>query len=122
MAITKLHEIHTRRKSRNIGLGHKYRLCRGASIMALQGPQKTAFTLVGVVVLMGGLAWAAVPFYSWFCAVTGFGGVTGVADAGSDVILDETIKIRFDANTDPAMPWSFKPVEREMELRILRGA
>jgi cytochrome c oxidase assembly protein subunit 11 len=86
--------------------------------MALQGPQKTAFTLVGVVVLMGGLAWAAVPFYSWFCAVTGFGGVTGVADAGSDVILDETIKIRFDANTDPAMPWSFKPVEREMELRI----
>ncbi|MFT6168646.1 MAG: cytochrome c oxidase assembly protein subunit 11, partial [Celeribacter sp.] len=31
--------------------------------MALQGPQKTALTLVGVVVLMGGLAWASVPFY-----------------------------------------------------------
>lgn len=86
--------------------------------MALQGPQKTAATLAGVVVLMGGLAWAAVPFYSWFCAVTGFGGTTLEADAGSDVILDETIKIRFDANTDPAMAWSFKPVEREMEIRI----
>jgi cytochrome c oxidase assembly protein subunit 11 len=86
--------------------------------MALQGPQKTALTLVGVVVLMGGLAWASVPFYSWFCAVTGFGGITGVADAGSDVVLDETIKIRFDANTDPSMAWDFKPAQREMELRI----
>lgn len=86
--------------------------------MALQGPQKTVVQLVGVVVTMGALAWASVPFYSWFCAVTGFGGETSVADQGSDVILDETIKIRFDANTDPAMAWSFKPVEREMELRI----
>jgi cytochrome c oxidase assembly protein subunit 11 len=86
--------------------------------MALDGPQKTVATLVGVVVMMGGLAWASVPFYSWFCAVTGFGGTTDVADAGSDVILNETIKIRFDANTDPSMAWDFKPVAREMELRI----
>jgi cytochrome c oxidase assembly protein subunit 11 len=86
--------------------------------MAMDGPQKTLVKLVGVVVMMGGLAWASVPFYSWFCAVTGFGGTTLEADAGSDVILDETIKIRFDANTDPSMAWSFKPVEREMEIRI----
>lgn len=86
--------------------------------MAMQGPQKTATILVGVVITMGALAWAAVPFYSWFCAVTGFGGTTLEADAGSDVILDETIKVRFDANTDPAMAWTFKPVEREMEIRI----
>ncbi|AVW91786.1 cytochrome c oxidase assembly protein [Celeribacter baekdonensis] len=86
--------------------------------MALQGPQKTVLQLVGVVGLMGGLAWASVPFYSWFCAVTGFGGTTAEASTGSDVILDKTIKIRFDANTDPDMPWEFKPVERTMELRI----
>ena len=42
--------------------------------MALQGPQKTVVQLVGVVVLMGGLSWASVPFYDWFCRVTGFGG------------------------------------------------
>ncbi|MBU2865554.1 cytochrome c oxidase assembly protein [Pacificibacter marinus] len=86
--------------------------------MAMDGPQKTVLKLVGVVFTMGALAWASVPFYSWFCAVTGFGGTTLEADAGSDVILDETIKIRFDANTDPSMAWSFKPVEREMEIRI----
>lgn len=86
--------------------------------MAMDAPQKTVLKLVSVVVLMGGLAWASVPFYSWFCAVTGFGGTTDVAETGSDVILDETIKIRFDANTEPGMPWEFKPVERQMTVRI----
>lgn len=86
--------------------------------MALQGPQKTAVQLVGVVVTMGALAWASVPFYDWFCRVTGFGGETGVAEMASDTILDETIKIRFDASVERDFPWSFKPVEREMELRI----
>ncbi|WP_417270086.1 cytochrome c oxidase assembly protein [Celeribacter sp.] len=86
--------------------------------MPAANPKKTALILVGVVVMMGGLAWASVPFYSWFCKVTGFGGETAVADAGSDVILDETIKIRFDASIDRGFPWEFRPVEREMELRI----
>ncbi len=86
--------------------------------MALQGPKKTVLQLVGVVTVMGALAWASVPFYSWFCRVTGFGGTTSVAEAASDLILDETIKIRFDANTDPDMPWIFKPVENTMEIRI----
>ncbi|GAA3869043.1 cytochrome c oxidase assembly protein [Celeribacter arenosi] len=84
----------------------------------LEGTQKTLLQTVGVVTLMGGLAWASVPFYSWFCAVTGFGGATGVSETASDVILDETIKIRFDASVARDFPWSFKPVEREMELRI----
>ncbi|WP_417248198.1 cytochrome c oxidase assembly protein [Celeribacter sp.] len=86
--------------------------------MALQGPQKTLAQLVGVVVVMGALAWASVPFYSWFCRVTGFGGETSVADSGSDTVLEETIKVRFDASVERDFPWVFKPVEREMELRI----
>ena len=86
--------------------------------MAMAGPQKTAATLVGVVVLMGGLAWASVPFYNWFCRVTGFGGTTNVAEQGTDEILDKTIKVRFDASIDRGMPWTFKPVERVMEVRI----
>lgn len=86
--------------------------------MAMAGPQKTAATLVGVVVLMGGLAWASVPFYNWFCRVTGFGGTTNVAEQGTDEILDKTIKVRFDASIDRGMPWTFKPVERVMEIKI----
>jgi len=86
--------------------------------MALNAPQKTAAGLVGVVVLMGALAWASVPFYDWFCRVTGFGGATGVASAGADDVLDQTITIRFDASRARDMPWEFKPVQREMTLRI----
>ncbi|MDP5220519.1 cytochrome c oxidase assembly protein [Ruegeria sp. 2205SS24-7] len=86
--------------------------------MAISGPQKTVLQTVGVVVLMGGLAWASVPFYDWFCRVTGFGGVTGVATESSDTILDQTIKVRFDASRERGMPWEFTPMEREMELRI----
>ncbi|MEI4197797.1 cytochrome c oxidase assembly protein [Roseovarius sp. E0-M6] len=86
--------------------------------MAMDPKTKTVTRLVGVVALMGGLAWASVPFYDWFCRVTGFGGVTNTADAGSDEILDQTIKVRFDASKARGMPWEFKPVAREIELRI----
>lgn len=84
----------------------------------LRGPQRTVVQTVSVVLLMGGLAWASVPFYDWFCRVTGFGGATNVADADSDVILDQTIKVRFDASLERDMPWTFKPEVREMEIRI----
>lgn len=84
----------------------------------LQGPQRTLAQTVSVVIVMGALAWASVPFYDWFCRVTGFGGATNVAESGSDVILDETIIVRFDASLDRDMPWTFKPAQREMELRI----
>ena len=86
--------------------------------MNVSGPQKTVLQLVSVVILMGGLAWASVPFYDWFCRVTGFGGVTGVAEAGSETILDQTVKVRFDASKERGMPWEFTPVVREMEVRI----
>ncbi len=86
--------------------------------MRLSGPSKTVAQTLGVVVVMGGLAWASVPFYNWFCQVTGFGGTPTVSEVASDEILDQTIKIRFDASLERNMPWEFKPVVREMELRI----
>lgn len=84
----------------------------------LQGAQRTVVQLVTVVVVMGALSWASVPFYSWFCKVTGFGGATNVVETASDVILDREMKIRFDSSTDPSLPWSFKPVQREMTVKI----
>ncbi|WP_373354233.1 cytochrome c oxidase assembly protein [Pseudoroseicyclus sp. CXY001] len=81
-------------------------------------PGKMALSLVGVAIVMVGFSFAAVPFYSWFCRVTGFGGETGVATAGSDEILDRTMTIRFDASLDRDMPWTFRPAQREMEVRI----
>lgn len=84
----------------------------------MSGTRKTAAVLAGVAALMLSLSFAAVPFYDWFCRVTGFAGTTSVASAGSDVILDQTVTIRFDASKDAGMPWDFKPIQRQMELRI----
>ncbi|WP_170604709.1 cytochrome c oxidase assembly protein [Ruegeria arenilitoris] len=86
--------------------------------MALKGPQKTVVQTVGLVVLMGSLAWAAVPFYDWFCRVTGFGGTTGVSEQAPEDILDRVVTVRFDASKAKGMAWEFKPVEREMDVRI----
>lgn len=86
--------------------------------MALQGPQKTVVQLVALVVTMGALSWASVPFYDWFCRVTGFGGVTGVAAEASNTVLDQTITVRFDASKERDFAWEFKPVQRELEIQI----
>lgn len=79
---------------------------------------KLAVVLLAIVISMVGLSFAAVPFYSWFCKTTGFAGTPQVAKAATGEILDQTITIRFDANVDAGMPWEFKPVDREMTLRI----
>ena len=84
----------------------------------LQGKNRTMVQLVAVVVTMGSLSFAAVPFYNWFCKVTGYGGTPQRAEAAPDVILDQVVKIRFDASVDQNMPWSFKPVVRTMDIRI----
>jgi cytochrome c oxidase assembly protein subunit 11 len=70
------------------------------------------------VIGMTGMAYAAVPLYEMFCKVTGYGGTTKRVEQASDVILDKTIKVRFDANTGPGLAWTFEPVEREVELKI----
>ncbi len=80
--------------------------------------QKTGAMLGGVAAVMLSLSFAAVPFYDWFCRTTGFGGATLVAETGADVILDQTIRIRFDASLEAGMPWEFKPVVYEMDLRL----
>lgn len=86
--------------------------------MAFDPKTKTVVQAAGLVLVMGALAWASVPFYDWFCRVTGFSGITNIAEAGSDEILDQTITVKFDASLERDMPWSFKPMQREVTLRI----
>lgn len=69
-------------------------------------------------VAMVGVSFAAVPLYQLFCQVTGYGGTTQRVEQVSDRILDRTIKVRFDANRNPALPWDFSPDQDEVEMRI----
>lgn len=77
-----------------------------------------ALSLAGLVAAMVGLSFAAVPLYRIFCQATGYNGTPQRADNGADQVLDRTITVRFDGNVDPALPWSFAPEQRTMEVRI----
>lgn len=81
-----------------------------------------ALSLAGLVAGMVGLSFAAVPLYRMFCQVTGYGGVPQVATVAPDRVLDRTITIRFDANVDRALPWTFAPEQRVMDVRIGESA
>jgi len=72
-----------------------------------------------VAVLMLGAAYAAVPFYNWFCRATGFNGTTQVATAApSSTPLERKIAIRFDSNVAGGLPWKFEPEQTEIEVKI----
>jgi cytochrome c oxidase assembly protein subunit 11 len=70
------------------------------------------------VAAMVGAAYAAVPFYNWFCRTTGFGGTTQVATAAPAHILDRTLKVRFDANVAGGLPWRLEPERSSIEVRV----
>ena len=78
--------------------------------------KRVAFILLGASVGMLGLGYAAVPLYDLFCRTTGFGGTTQRAtlvQAANAAELARSagapaISIRFDTNTSPDLPWSFR--------------
>ncbi|MBW7922443.1 MAG: cytochrome c oxidase assembly protein [Rubellimicrobium sp.] len=79
---------------------------------------RLAAMMAALVALMVSASFAAVPLYSLFCRVTGYGGAPGVAAAAPDEMLDQMITVRFDATRAPGMPWTFRPAQRDMQLRI----
>ncbi len=70
------------------------------------------------VAFMVGAAYAAVPFYAWFCKTTGFAGTPQVALSAPDHILGRSLTIRFDSNVTPGLPWKFEPEQNEIKVRI----
>ena len=85
---------------------------------ALEQKNRTLGLIAFAVALaMLGLGYAAVPLYRLFCQVTGFGGTTQRATEAQALSAAEmaksagarTISIRFDANVDRMLPWTFRP-------------
>lgn len=87
--------MHTRASNRILGLG-----------------------LLGVVLAMIGLSFAAIPLYRLFCSVTGYGGTPQVGLAAAPGSTSKTIAVRFNANTNPALPWRFAPAQAEVRLPL----
>ena len=74
--------------------------------------------LAGVVIGMVGLSFAAVPLYRMFCAATGYGGTPQINSAASTTHSTRTIIVRFDASTNPGLPWQFAPEQPQVTLRL----
>ncbi len=84
-------------------------------------PRGNARILLACVVFVGcmlGVSFASVPLYRLFCQVTGYNGTTQRVEQVSDVILDKSIKVTFDANVSSGLNWEFKPVDRSITPKI----
>ena|SRR5436190_4668338 len=74
--------------------------------------------LLGIVVAMVGLSFAAVPLYRAFCAATGFDGTTRRGTDAAVTISEQTVNVRFDASTSPELPWRFFPMQKQVSVRL----
>jgi cytochrome c oxidase assembly protein subunit 11 len=74
--------------------------------------------LAAVVLGMVGMSFAAVPLYRLFCAATGFGGTPKTGLAASPGASTHIVTVRFNANTDPGLPWLFRPEQAEIRLPL----
>jgi cytochrome c oxidase assembly protein subunit 11 len=73
---------------------------------------------LAVVIGMVGASYAAVPLYYMFCRATGYGGTPNRADAAPGAVGSRVITVRFDTNVDPALPWSFSPESRSVQVTV----
>ncbi len=80
--------------------------------------RRTGVLVLGIVIAMVGLSFAAVPLYDLFCRMTGFGGTTMTADKAPDQIIDRAITVRFNTDTDANLPWEFKAGEKYVKTKV----
>lgn len=80
----------------------------------------TVFAIACVAVISGmtGLSFAAIPLYRLFCAATGYGGTPDIGPSVAPGGVKQTIKVRFNADTNPGIPWTFKADQLEIALPL----
>ena len=86
-------------------------------IRAVPNTTRTAILAVLFTLSMGGLAFASVPLYRLFCQVTGFAGTTQKGDAAPGATASQ-VTVKFDANTNARLPWSFRPETRSETVAV----
>ncbi len=75
--------------------------------------------LTSLVFFMLCASFAAVPFYNWFCKVTGYGGTpVSSYEIYNGKIVDHEIRVRFDASKAKDMLWEFIPLQNEIKLKL----
>lgn len=89
----------------------------GAPSTQSNGTRRTALWCAVVVAGMLGLAYASVPLYNLFCRVTGFDGTPMIATQAPTTVGQRVIRVRFDGNVAPGLPWRFTPDEPHIDMK-----
>ena len=74
--------------------------------------------LTTFIVAMVGVSFASVPLYRLFCAVTGYAGTPQIGQEAAPGATRQSITVRFNANTNPNLPWDFRPVQDELRVPL----
>ncbi|HEY4171918.1 MAG TPA: cytochrome c oxidase assembly protein [Rhodopila sp.] len=74
--------------------------------------------VVATIIGMVGASFAAIPLYKLFCSVTGFGGTPSIGLAAAPGSSGQTIRVRFNADTNPGLPWTFAPDQSQVTLNL----
>jgi cytochrome c oxidase assembly protein subunit 11 len=85
----------------------------------VQRQRIVAAGVVAAVAAMLGMSYAAVPLYRMFCAATGFGGTTQVAEHAPSIHGKRRLTVSFDTNVAQGLNWSFAP--ETPRLSVLTG-
>ncbi len=83
--------------------------------------RKVGLIALGGALAMLGLGYASVPLYRLFCEVTGYAGTTRRASADEAAavrLADGEVTVRFDANIERGMPWTFTPEAARDTVRL----
>lgn len=81
------------------------------------GNAKTLSKLIVVTIGMFGFGFALVPFYYKICEVTGINsGAEQSLAKNTQVDSSRWVTLEFDANTNAALPWKFKPMQRSLKV------
>ncbi|KAK3020052.1 hypothetical protein RJ639_003365 [Escallonia herrerae] len=108
----------------NVPLG--LRCLYGTHAARDQKSQKMLMYLTGLVFVMVGCSYAAVPLYRRFCQATGYGGTVQRREsveekiarhAQDGTVTTREIVVQFNADVADGMPWKFIPTQREVRVK-----
>jgi cytochrome c oxidase assembly protein subunit 11 len=96
------------------------------------------FYFLGIVFIIFGLSYLAVPLYRIYCQITGYGGTIKTFNIGEITTkttethsidsqnlkspLYREITVRFNADLNENLPWIFKPAANEVKIIVGEGA
>ena len=79
---------------------------------------KVVVPCIVVIGIMLGLVAYSPTLYRMFCGATGLGGTTQRAYSDPNAISQQTVRVAFDSNVAPGLPWRFEPEQRAVTVHL----